>query len=121
MTVIQELINIAKDLQAEPEGNLTPDERAFYDALSQNKSAIDVMGNRDIQNIATRLVQVVQNTTGPDWWKREDVRGKMRIAIKRILKEFNYPPDMAIEAVQKILKQAETIASKRKPEQNAKI
>lgn len=112
ITVIQELINIAKDLQAEPEDNLTPAERAFYDALSQNKSAVDVMGNRDLQIIATRLVQVVQSTTGPDWWKREDVRAKMRIAVKRILKEFNYPPDLALEAVQKILKQAETIANK---------
>lgn len=114
ITVIQELINIAKDLQAEPEDNLTPAERAFYDALSQNKSAVDVMGNRDLQIIATRLVQVVQNTTGPDWWKREDVRAKMRIAVKRILKEFNYPPDLALEAVQKILRQAEAIGLQNK-------
>lgn len=76
--------------------------------MSQNKNAIDVMGNRDLQIIATRLVQVVQNTTGPDWWKREDVRAKMRIDVKRILKEFNHPPNLALETVQKFFKQAQT-------------
>lgn len=110
LQVIQELIELAKELRKEPEDGLTPEERAFYDALAQNSSAVEVMSNASLQVIATELVRAIRATSGTDWWKRENVRAKMRLAIKRILRQYGYPPDLAAEAVKTVLRQAEALA-----------
>ncbi|NVK57340.1 MAG: type I restriction endonuclease subunit R [Alteromonadaceae bacterium] len=111
LQIIQELIQIAHDLRSQPEDGLTPEERSFYDALSQNKSAVEVMSNEDLQIIATELVNTVRNNAGADWWRRDNVRAKMRVAVKKILQKYGYPPDLTLEAVKTVLKQAETLAS----------
>ncbi len=67
LQIIQELIEIAKDLRAEPEDGLTSDERAFYDALAQNDSAVEIMSNSELQVIATELVKTVRSNAGADW------------------------------------------------------
>ena len=111
LQIIQELIEIAKDLQAVPDDGLTTEERAFYDALAQNDSAVKVMSNSDLQVIATELVKTVRNNAGADWWRRENVRAKMRLAVKKILKRYGYPPDLETEAVKTVLRQAEALAT----------
>ncbi len=111
LQVIQELIGIARDLQAEPEDGLTPEERAFYDALARNDSAVQIMSNSELQVIATELVGTVRGRTGPDWWRRENVRAGMRVAVKRILQRHGYPPDLETEAVKTVLRQAEALAT----------
>ena len=68
------------------------------------------MSNEELRIIATELVSTVRNNAGVDWWKRENVRAKMRVAIKRILTRHGYPPDLASEAVKMVLKQAEALA-----------
>ncbi|MDB5658474.1 MAG: box helicase [Cypionkella sp.] len=88
--VLQELIQIAKDLQKEPEDGLTSAERAFYDALAQNSSAAEIMSNDELRMIATELVATVRSNGGTDWWKRDNVRAKMRVAVKRILQRHGY-------------------------------
>ncbi|MES2666899.1 MAG: type I restriction endonuclease subunit R [Pseudomonadota bacterium] len=108
--VLQELIQIAKDLQKQPEDGLTSAERAFYDALAQNNSAVEIMSNDELRIIATELVATVRSNGGTDWWKRDNVRAKMRVAVKRILQRHGYPPDLASEAVKTVLKQAEALA-----------
>lgn len=110
LQIIQELIEIAKDLRAEPEDGLTSDERAFYDALAQNESAVEIMSNSELQVIATELVKTVRSNAGTDWWRRENVRAKMRIAVKKILQRHGYPPDLTTDAVKTLLKQAEALA-----------
>jgi type I restriction enzyme R subunit len=110
LQILQELIEIAKDLQKEPDDDLNEAERAFYDALAQNDSAVEVMGNEELRLIATELVKTVQGNAGTDWWRRADVRAKMRIAVKQILKQHGYPPDLASEAVKMVLRQAEALA-----------
>lgn len=110
LQILQELIALAKDLRNEPEDGLTVAERAFYDALAQNDSAVQLMSNEELRIIATELVSTVRNNAGVDWWKRENVRAKMRVAIKRILTHHGYPPDLASEAVKMVLKQAEALA-----------
>jgi type I restriction enzyme R subunit len=110
LQVIQELIAIAKDLRTEPDDNLTAEERAFYDALSQNESAVEVMSNDELRVIAAELVRTVRQNSGVDWWKRDNVRAKMRVAVKKILQKHGYPPDLASEAVKTVLRQAEAIA-----------
>ncbi|MGR3628801.1 MAG: type I restriction endonuclease subunit R [Sulfitobacter sp.] len=111
LQIIQELIQIAKDLRNQPDDGLTPDERAFYDALAQNNSAVEVMSNEELQIIATELVRTVRSNAGTDWWRRENVRAKMRIAVKKILQQHGYPPDLTPEAIKNVLKQAEAIAA----------
>lgn len=111
LQVIQELIQIAKDLRDTPDDGLSAEERAFYDALAQNDSAVEVMSNDELQVIATELVQTVRSNAGTDWWKRENVRAKMRIAVKKILQKHGYPPDLTTEAVKTVLRQAEAIAT----------
>lgn len=110
LQILQELIALAKDLRNEPEDGLNAAERAFYDALAQNESAVQVMSNLELRVIATELVTTVRNNSGVDWWKRENVRAKMRVAIKRILHRHGYPPDLAAEAVKLVLRQAEALA-----------
>ncbi|MFW7267663.1 type I restriction endonuclease subunit R [Gluconacetobacter sp. Hr-1-5] len=110
LQILQELIALAKDLRNEPEDGLNEAERAFYDALAQNESAVQVMSNHDLRVIATELVSTIRNNSGTDWWKRENVRARMRVAIKRILKKHGYPPDLASEAVKLVLRQAEALA-----------
>ena len=110
LQVIQELIALAKDLKAEPDDDLTEAERSFYDALAQNESAVQVMGNEELRIIATELVNSVRESSGVDWWQREDVRAKMRVAVKRILRRHGYPPDLQSEAVKLIIRQAEAMA-----------
>ncbi len=110
LQILQELIQIAKDLQKEPTDNLSPEERAFYDALAQNNSAVEVMSNDQLRIIATELVTTVRNNSGTDWWKRENVRAKMRVAVKAILRRHGYPPDLTTEAVKTVIKQAEAMA-----------
>jgi len=108
--VIQELIELAKKLREEPDDQLSAEERAFYDALAQNGSAAEVMGNDELRVIAAELVATVRNNAGVDWWRRDNVRAKMRSAVKRILAKHGYPPDLQKAAIQTVIKQAEALA-----------
>ena len=110
LQILQELIGIAKDLQAEPDDSLNDQERAFYDALAQNESAVELMSNDDLRLIAGELVTTVRNAAGQDWWRRENIRGKMRSQVKRILKRHGYPPKFQADAVSRIIRQAEAIS-----------
>ena len=109
--VIQELIGLAKELREEPEDALSEEERAFYDALAMNESAVEVMGNEKLQLLAGVLVQTVRDNAGVDWWRRENVRGRMRVAVKRLLRRFGFPPDLEQTAVRDVIRQAEAIAA----------
>lgn len=113
--VIQELIEIAHDIKAarergEEEG-LTGDEIAFYDALAENQSAVEVMGNDALKVIAHELLMQLKGSASVDWAKRENARANMRRLVKRILHKHGYPPDLADGAVQTVLRQAEALAA----------
>lgn len=112
--VIEELLKIAKEIKAsEKKGeelDLSEDEVAFYDALSNNKSALDVLGDKQIVVIAKVLTDTIKkNTTSVDWEIRETERAKIRVLVKRILSKYGYPPDMQEAAVKLVLEQAERI------------
>lgn len=108
--VIKEMIEMAKELQEQPEDGFTPEEIAFYDALAQNESARELMGNEELRVIAQELVNAVQATSSVDWWRKQNVRTKMRVTIRRILKRHGFPPDLQAESVKKVLQQAEVLA-----------
>ncbi len=113
LEMIQELIGLAKELKASRQrGNdlgLSPEEVAFYDALADNESAVEAMGNDKLRVIASELVNQLQSNATVDWHKRESARARMRILVKRILKRYGFPPDLADEAVQTVLQQAELL------------
>ncbi|RSU64088.1 DEAD/DEAH box helicase [Sphingomonas sp. S-NIH.Pt1_0416] len=111
--MINELIALAKDLKAaqqrgEDQG-LTPEELAFYDALAENESAVEAMGSEQLRLIAHELLEQLRQNVTVDWHHRESARARMRVLVKRILKRFGYPPDLADDAVQTVLAQAEVL------------
>ena len=110
LQVIRELIEIARELQEEPEDGLSAEEVAFYDALAANGSARDLMGNEELRVIATELVMTVRRNAQVDWWRRDDVRKKMRVSIRRILRKHGFPPDLETDAIKRVVRQAEVLA-----------
>ena len=113
--VIEELIQLAKDLRAAnargEELGLSEDELAFYDALETNDSAVQVLGDDALRNIARELVQTVRNNVTIDWTLRENVRAQLRVLVKRILRKHGYPPDKQEKATQTVLEQAEVLSA----------
>lgn len=104
-----ELITLAKQInEAEKRGEstgLTPDELAFYDALAENESAREVMGDKILMQIAKDLTTSIKNNLSIDWAIRESVQAKMKMTIKRLLKQYGYPPDKTAKAVDTVMKQ----------------
>ena len=113
--VLQELIELAKEVRAaqrrgEDEG-LSQDEIAFYDALAENESAVELMGNDSLKVIAHELLVSLKGSVTVDWSHRESARARMRVLVKRILRKHGYPPDLQDAAVQTVLRQAETLSA----------
>lgn len=112
--VIEELITLAKDIkQADRKGEdlgLDFREYAFYTALEVNDSAVSVLGDAVLRDIARELVDTVRKNTSIDWTVRENVQAKMRIAVKKILRKHGYPPDMEVKATETVLEQAKLLA-----------
>lgn len=112
--VIEELIALAKDMRAaDARGEklgLTEDEIAFYDALETNDSAVKVLGEPTLKQIARELVETVRKNVTIDWTIRENVRAQLRVLVKRILRKYGYPPDKQEKATQTVLEQAALLA-----------
>ena len=111
--MIQALIDLAHDMKAsvargEAE-DLSDEEIAFYDALAENESAVEAMGNEQLRLIAHELLEQLKANVTVDWQRKETVRSRMRILVKRILRKYGYPPDLADVAVQTVLAQAEVL------------
>ena len=113
--VIRKLIEMAKKINAEQEKGknlgLSQEEIAFYDALADHEKAIEVLGEEKLHLIAQELVKLVKKEAGVDWEKRRNIQAKMRVAVKRLLRKYGYPPDIAPEAVNTVVEQAELMAS----------
>ncbi len=111
--VIKELIELAKSIKAAQERGehlgLTEDEVAFYDALETNDSAVKVLGEPTLKDIARELVETVRRNVSIDWTVREGVRAKLRVMVKRVLNKYGYPPDKREKATQTVLEQAEAL------------
>ena len=111
--VIEELIGLAREMrEANARGerlDLSEDELAFYDALETNDSAVKVLGDQTLCEIARELVETVRNNVSIDWTLRENVRAKLRLAVKRVLRRFGYPPDKEEKAIKTVVQQAEAL------------
>jgi len=113
--VIEELIALAQEMRAADQRGeqlgLSPDEIAFYDALEVNDSAVKVLGEPTLMNIARELVDTVRKNVSIDWTVQESVRAKLRVLVKRILRKYGYPPDKQEKATQTVLEQAELLCT----------
>ncbi|PWH12855.1 MAG: DEAD/DEAH box helicase [Anaerolineae bacterium] len=113
--VIEELLELARQLrEADRRGEdlrLSEEELAFYDALETNDSAVKVLGDQILCQIARELAETVRNNASIDWTRRESVRAKLRVLVKRILRKYGYPPDKQEKATQTVLEQAEVLTA----------
>ena len=113
--VIEELIGLARDLrEAGARGEqlgLSDDELAFYDALETNDSAVQVLGDETLRDIARELVETVRSNVTIDWTLRENVRAHLRRLVRRVLRKHGYPPDKQEKATQTVLEQAEALSA----------
>ena len=112
--VIEELIDLAREMrEANARGEklgLSEDELAFYDALETNDSAVQMLGDDTLRDIARQLVEPVRNNVTIDWTLRENVRANLRRLVRRILRRHGYPPDKQEKATQTVLEQAEVLS-----------
>ena len=69
------------------------------------------MGKEKLRELAVVLTETIRNNTTIDWEIKENVRAKMRVAVKRLLRKYGYPPDMQMLATDTVIKQAEIISS----------
>lgn len=113
--VLQELIKLAQDIRAArnrgEEQGLSDEEIAFYDALAENESAVQVMGDDNLRVIAHELLVSLRENVAVDWAHRESARARLRVLVKRILRKYGYPPDLQDAAVQTVLQQAEVLSA----------
>ena len=113
--VIEELLQLARDMrEANARGEalgLSDDELAFYDALKTNDSAVQVLGDETLRDIARELVETVRNNVRIGWALRENVRANLRRLVKRVLRKHGYPPDKQEQATRTVLEQAEVVSA----------
>jgi type I restriction enzyme R subunit len=113
--VMTELIKLAKEIQAAQKRGedlrLTEDEIAFYDALIDNQSAKEALGDDSLAAIARELVKVLRANVTIDWTVKQSARSRLRVLVKRLLRQYGYPPDFQESATTLVLEQAELFAA----------
>ncbi|MGD9662270.1 MAG: type I restriction enzyme endonuclease domain-containing protein [Porticoccaceae bacterium] len=115
LVAIDELIKISKeivasDAEAEQMG-LSDYEYAFYTAVANNDSARELMKQESLRELAVVLTKKIRENASIDWQIKENVRAKLKVIVKRLLRQYGYPPDMQLLATETVLKQAEMIAN----------
>jgi len=111
--VLAELSEIAKEMRLEDSKSedlgLTPEEYAFYSVLKQNDST-SFLNDDKMKELIHTIVDVIRKNATVDWSKRDDVRAKLRLTVKKILMRYGYPPDVAKLEADRVLRQGEALA-----------
>ena len=109
--IIEEMIKLKKEIEEEiangNEYDLSPEEKAFFDALGADPEIKELMQDEVLVQIAKDLVELINENLTLDAFKREDARARIRSNIRRLLIKYNYPPVKREGAVDKVIKQAE--------------
>ena len=112
--IIEELLAIARQIRTvdglAEKLKLTKDEFAFYTALEINDSAVKILGDETLKNIAREIADKVRKNATIDWAMKESARAKLMVIVRRTLNKYGYPPDKQQKAVDTVLKQAEVLA-----------
>ena len=111
--VLAELSEIAKEMRLEDhkseELGLSPEEYAFYSVLKENEST-SFLDDHKMKELIHTIVDVIRKNATVDWSKRDDVRAKLRLTVKKILMRYGYPPDLAKMEADRVLAQGESLA-----------
>jgi type I restriction enzyme R subunit len=109
--VIEEMLNLAKQIRdakaAGEELGLTADELAFYDALTKPQAIKDFYENAELIAITKELADKLRKNRTIDWQKRDSARARMRMMIRKLLKDHRYPPDGMDDAITTVMNQCE--------------
>jgi type I restriction enzyme R subunit len=112
--IIEELLELARQIRTvdglAEKLKLTKDEFAFYSALEVNDSAVKILGDKVLKQIAQEIAEKVRKNVSIDWNMKESARAKLMVIVKRTLNKYGYPPDKQQKAVDTVLKQAEVLA-----------
>lgn len=112
--VIHELSEIAREMKLEDKKaediGLSQEEYAFYSILAQNEST-KFLEDHTMKELIHVIVETIRKNATIDWEKREDVRAKLRLTVRKILMRYGYPPDLARIEADKVLEQSELLAS----------
>lgn len=109
--LVDEVAKKVKEEYARTEDlKMTVDEVAFYDALAENESAVDVLGDDTLRALALEIADKVRANATIDWTIRESARAKLMVLVRRTLNKYGYPPDKQEKAIQTVLRQAELLA-----------
>jgi len=100
----KEMVN---DKTTAEKNHLKGREKAFYDALIKEESAVAMMKDGVLYQIAAELKDIVQEYAKVDWSKKRTTQARMRMQIKKLLQKYNYPPEYREGAVERVIKQAE--------------
>ncbi len=111
---LDELINMSKSIASMDDEakklGLKDYEYAFYSALACNDEHEKILGNEKLLALVSEILQIIKNNASIDWMIKENVRARLRVAVKRVLNKYGYPPDMQQLAIDGVLAQAEILA-----------
>lgn len=109
--VIDELMKLAQQIQKDQQDGenlgLTPEEMAFYDALTRPEAIKDIYENDELIALTRELTDTLRRNKTIDWQKRRDARAKMRMLVKKLLKKYKYPPEGMEDALETVMTQCE--------------
>jgi len=112
--VIKELSDIARDMKLEDSKahqlGLTPEEYAFYSILAENDST-SFLEDHKMKELIHLIVDIIRKNATVDWNKRDDVKAKLRLLVKKVLMRYGYPPDLAKMEADRVLEQSDLLAS----------
>jgi type I restriction enzyme R subunit len=91
----------------ESELGLSPEEVAFYDALTKPSAVKDFYDNDQLVAITHELTETLRKNRTIDWQKKESARAGMRSMVKRLLKKYKYPPEGMEDAIATVIGQCE--------------
>src|SRR5690554_2871162 len=112
--VFAELTKIAKEMRLEDHKavdlGLTQEEYAFYSVLNENEST-RFLDDDKMKELIHTIVDVIRKNATVDWNRRDDVRAKLRLTVRKLLMRYGYPPDLARMEADKVLAQSESLAA----------
>jgi type I restriction enzyme R subunit len=111
--VLEELSGMAREMRLEDnkaeELGLTSEEYAFYTVLADNEST-SMLDDQQMKELIHMVTETVRKNATIDWEKMESKRATLRLAVKKILMKYGYPPDLARIEADRVLAQSELLA-----------
>ncbi|MBT9255219.1 DUF3387 domain-containing protein [Phycicoccus sp. MAQZ13P-2] len=112
--IIAELVQPVKEMGKQNQRHealaLSVAEAAFYDAIVLNDVAILQMGDDSLQRMAAELVPSSSQSATLDWDVKDSVRDAMRTKVRRLLANYDCPPDLEKRAIEPVFEQAKLYA-----------